>query len=179
MKSNFCGRILTMLVLALAVTDPRSMLAQESRGTITGTVTDSAKAVIQGASVKVTNVAMGTTVSIATNDSGLYRAPYLIPGTYQIAVEAAGFKKYLRDGVTIRINDTIEINVTLELGEVQETITVTSDAPLLETTSGSASQSVDARRVSELPMPHGQPYNLIGLSTGVAFCPRPKTRSAV
>ena len=47
----------------------------------------------------MTNVAMGTTVSIATNDSGLYRAPYLIPGTYQVAVEAAGFKKYLRDGV--------------------------------------------------------------------------------
>src|SRR6186713_745371 len=102
-----------------AFVEPNSVLAQESRGTITGTITDSAKAVIQGASVKVTNVAMGTTVSIATNDSGLYRAPYLIPGTYQVVVEAVGFKKYLRDGVNIRINDSIEINVTLELGEVQ------------------------------------------------------------
>ena len=174
MKSNIAGRILTVLVMMVAFVEPNSVLAQESRGTITGTVTDSAKAVIQGASVKVTNVAMGTTVSIATNDSGLYRAPYLIPGTYQVAVEAVGFKKYLRDGVNIRINDTIEINVTLELGEVQETITVTSDAPLLETTGGSASQSVDARRVSELPMPHGQPYNLIGLSTGVAFARDPR-----
>ena len=95
MKSIICGKILAALVLVAAVVSPGSLLAQESRGTITGTVTDSAKAVIQGASVKVTNVAMGTTVLIATNESGLYRAPYLIPGTYQIAVEAAGFKKYL------------------------------------------------------------------------------------
>lgn len=71
MNTNVSAKILAALVLVVAAVEPRFSLAQESRGTITGTVTDSAKAVIQGASVKVTNVAMGTTVSIATNESAL------------------------------------------------------------------------------------------------------------
>jgi hypothetical protein len=87
-------------------------------------VTDATNAVIQGASVKVTNVAQGTVVSLVSNEAGLYRAPYLIPGTYQVAAEAPGFRKHVRDGVSVRINETIEINVQLELGEVQETVTV-------------------------------------------------------
>jgi len=162
------------MILILTPAFRGSLNAQEARGTITGRVTDATNAIIQGASVKVTNVAQGTVVSLVSNEAGLYRASYLIPGIYQVAAEAPGFSKHVRDGVSVRINETIEINVQLELGEVQETVTVVGDAPLLDTAGASAGQSVDARRISELPMPHGEPYNLIGLSAGVAFARDPR-----
>ena len=168
------ARFLVLLILILSPAFRWSLNAQESRGTITGRVTDATNAVIQGASVKVTNVARGTVVSLVSNEAGLYRASYLIPGTYQVAAEAPGFRKHVRDGVSVRINETIEINVQLELGEVEETVNVVGDAPLLDTAGASAGQSVDSRRVSELPMPHGEPYNLIGLSAGVAFARDPR-----
>ena len=167
-------RLLVLMILILAPAFRGVLNAQEARGTITGRVTDATNAVIQGASVKVTNVAQGTVVSLVSNEAGLYRASYLIPGTYQVAAEAPGFSKHVRDGVSVRINETIEINVQLELGEVQETVNVVGDAPLLDTAGASAGQSVDSRRISELPMPHGEPYNLIGLSAGVAFARDPR-----
>jgi len=163
-----------MVLLAIALFSPTPLLAQEARGTITGKVRDASQSVVPGAAVKITNVAMGTTVSVATNDAGLYQAPYLIPGAYQITVEVRGFKKYVRDGVLLRVNDTIEIDVALEVGDVGESITVTSDAPVLETSSGSLGTVVDSRRVAELPIPHGEPFKLIGLAGGVSYTRDPK-----
>jgi len=148
--------------------------AQEARGTITGKVTDTNKAVVAGASVKVTNLAMGTTLSLVTNEEGIFHAPYLIPGSYQITVEMMGFKKYIRDGILVRVNDILEINIEIEVGAVDQTVTVTAETPALETASGSMGKVIDSRRISELPMPHGQPYNLIGLAGGVAFTRDPR-----
>ena len=90
--------------------------AQEARGTITGTVVDSSKGVIPGASVTITNVAMGTSVPVATNEIGWFQAPYLIPGTYRVTVELAGFKKFLREGIEVRVDDRLELELTLEVG---------------------------------------------------------------
>ncbi|HKQ74761.1 MAG TPA: carboxypeptidase-like regulatory domain-containing protein [Blastocatellia bacterium] len=143
--------------------------AQEARGAITGKVKDPGQAIVANATVKVTNVAMGTTVTAVTNDAGLYQVTYLIPGTYRIEVEASGFKRYVRDKITLRVNDTLEIDVELEIGNVGETITVTGDAPLLDTATASMGQVVDSRRIQELPIGHGDPYALIGLASGVSF----------
>ncbi len=142
--------------------------AQEARGTITGTVRDSSKSVIPGATVTITNLAMGTAVTVVTNEAGLFQAPYLIPGAYRVEAELSGFKKYARE-VEVRVNDRIELDVTLEVGDTKETVTVTAETPLLQTTDASLGQVVDARRVAELPTPHGDPYALIGLSGGVSF----------
>jgi hypothetical protein len=142
--------------------------AQEARGTITGTVRDSSKSVIPGASVTITNVAMGTSVTIVTNEAGLFQAPYLIPGAYRVEAELSGFKKYARE-VEVRVNDRLELDVTLEVGNATETVNVTAETPLLRTTDASMGQVVDARRIAELPTPHGDPYALIGLSGGVSF----------
>src|SRR5215470_16179375 len=95
-RNNRAGKflsLLTLLVVALLIT--ATLYAQEARGTITGKVLDANQAAVAGASVKITNTAMGTTVTATTNDAGLYQAPYLIPGTYQITVEVPGFRKYL------------------------------------------------------------------------------------
>ncbi|HEX4951428.1 MAG TPA: TonB-dependent receptor [Blastocatellia bacterium] len=158
---------LSAFLLAAIFVLPAS--AQEARGTITGHVKDNTGAVVPNAKVVITNVAMGTTTTLTSNDTGYYQAPYLLPGTYQITVEMKGFKKYIRDGVILRVNDNIEIDLALEIGDVGETVTVTADAPLLDTTSGSMGQVIDSRRVAELPIPHGDPFKLIGLAAGVSF----------
>src|SRR5882672_1617658 len=142
---------------AMVLLVPATTSAQESRGTITGKVKDASDAVMPGAPVKITDTARGATVTVTTNDAGLYQAPYLLPGAYQIVVEVNGFKKYVRSGVQ------------LEIGQASDTITVTADTPTLDTTSASMGQTVDSRRVAELPLVHGDPYTMIGLSTGVTF----------
>jgi hypothetical protein len=164
----------TLVFMALALLAPPALLAQEARGTITGKVKDTSQSVVSGASVKITNVAMGTTVSLTTNDSGFFQAPYLLPGAYKLAVEAKGFKKYMRENILLQVNDTIEIDTALEVGDVGETVTITADAPQLETSSGSLGTVVDSRRVAELPIPHGEPFKLIGLAGGVSYTRDPK-----
>lgn len=157
--------VFTVLVLF----SPSSAFAQEARGTIAGKVTDANKSVVLGATVRITNLAMGTTISLKSNDDGFYQAPYLIPGSYQIVVEAGGFKRYVRDGTVLQINDNLQIDIELEVGAVGQSVTVTSDAPLLNTTTASLGQVVDTRRITQLPIPHGDPYELIGLAGGVSF----------
>ena len=172
------SRLLNALAIAVFATmvllAPTTASAQEARGTITGKVVDPTKAVVAGATVKVTNVAMGTTFTLRTNEDGFYQAPYLIPGTYQVTAEATGFKRFVRDGVILRVNDTIQIDVDLEVGSMDQTVTVSADAPLLDTTSGSLGSVVDSRRVAELPIPHGEPFKLIGLAGGVSYTRDPK-----
>jgi hypothetical protein len=167
------SRLLNALAIAVFATmvllAPSTASAQEARGTITGKVVDPTKAVVAGATVKVTNIAMGTTLTLRTNEDGFYQAPYLIPGTYQVTAEATGFKRFVRDGVILRVNDTIQIDIDLEVGSMDQTVTVSADAPLLDTTSGSLGAVVDSRRVAELPIPHGEPFKLIGLAGGTSF----------
>src|SRR5262245_51926129 len=159
----------TMVLLA-----PWSASAQEARGTISGKVKDSSDAVMPGAPVRITDVARGTTVTTTTNEAGIYTAPYLLPGTYQITVEVNGFKKYVRGGVVLRIGDTLDIPIQLEIGQTSDTVTVSAETPSLDTTSASMGQTVDSRRIAELPLVHGDPYTLIGLSAGVSFGRDPK-----
>jgi carboxypeptidase family protein len=163
-------QVLALVVsLFMTVFTPTSLAFQESRGSITGKVTDAQKAVIPDATVKITNVAMGTGATLKTNDEGLFQAVYLIPGTYQVVIEVQGFKKYIRDGVVLRVNDTLALDIQLEVGAVDQSVTVTADAPALETATASLGQVVDSRRVAELPIGHGDPYALIGLAPGVSF----------
>lgn len=143
--------------------------AQEARGTISGKVRDASQSVVPGAAVKITNVAMGTSVTAQTNAEGFFQALYLIPGAYQIVVEQSGFKRYVREGVELRVNDILEIDIALEVGSVGESVTISADTPLLDTASSSLGQVVDARRIAELPIGHGDPYALIGLAGGVSF----------
>jgi hypothetical protein len=164
MRPGFCLRLLLLCVLTAS-----AVHAQESRGTITGTVVDASKGLVPGASVTVENVAMGTTTTAVTNEEGFFQAPYLIPGTYRITVELTGFKKLVREGVQVNVDDRLQIELPLEVGGTEESVTVTAEASTLETTNGSIGQVIDARRVAELPIPHGDPYSLIGLAAGTTF----------
>jgi hypothetical protein len=163
------GAAIIAFLAALALAMPGPAAAQEARGTITGTVVDSSQAVVPGATVTVTNTAMGTDLVIVTNEVGFFQAPYLIPGPYRVSVELAGFKRYLREGLEVRVGDRLGLDIVMEPGGTVEEVTVTADAPLLETTNASLGQVVDSRRIAELPTPHGDPYALIGLANGVSF----------
>jgi hypothetical protein len=162
---------LAALVWALAAVS--AAWAQEARGTIRGRVTDAQEAVVPGASVEVTNLATGLTSTLKTNEQGIYQALYLPLGMYRITAEAAGFKRVVRDNIEVRVNDRLEINLMLEVGAVSESVTVEAETPLLETTSSATGQVVDARRVAELPIAHGEPYALMATTTGAAFTGNP------
>ena len=106
--------------------------AQESRGTIAGMVLDAHGAVVPGASVVVTNIATGVSVTLQTNERGAYSAPLLLPGTYRVAAEHTGFKKSTRDGIALSINDSLQIDIALQLGAISESVEVSDAAPLVE-----------------------------------------------
>src|ERR1043165_504945 len=103
---------------------PVSMHAQELRGKISGRVTDPNGAAVPGANVKVTDVARNKTVDLTTNAEGLFEAPYLLPGTYQVLVEMSGFKKSLQQTVQVVINETRTLDIKLDIGTPSETVTV-------------------------------------------------------
>src|SRR5262245_27954950 len=103
----------------------QSAWAQDTRGTIRGIVTDPNKQPVFNATVTVLDPARGTKVTLTTNGEGFYQATYVMPGTYQVIVEASGFKKVLRDNVLLQINAVVQVDIPLEIGGAQETVTVT------------------------------------------------------
>ncbi len=142
-------------------------LAQETRGTILGRVTDPSGAVIAGADVRATNIATGVTAGAKTNESGNYTLPYLLTGAYTVQAELTGFKRFVREGVQVRVSDTVQVNIELEVGNVAEAIEVKAETPLLSTSESSLGQVVDERRVSELPSFGNSPMALVQLAPGV------------
>ena len=162
-------RFARLIAIGLLVLAPDVGAAQDARGTISGTVVDASKSLVPGASVTATNIAMGTSMSAVTNQDGFFQIPYLIPGAYKVTVELAGFKKWVRETVDVRVADRLELEVALEVGGTVEEVTVSAETPLLDTTNGSLGNVVDARRIAELPTAHGDPYALIGLAAGVTY----------
>jgi Carboxypeptidase regulatory-like domain/TonB dependent receptor len=118
--------------------------AQSDRGTITGTVADQTSAVIPGASVVAVNGETGTKYETISTETGNYTLTQLPPGGYQVTVELPGFKKYVRQGITVQIAQTLRIDVALEVGAATDEVTVNADAPLLRTESSDVSYVIKA-----------------------------------
>ncbi len=108
------------------------LLAQGERSTLNGTIIDASGARVAGASVKILNPATGVEQTVVATDAGVYRAPYLSPGTYRIAVSAAGFKSAVRDNIVLSVAQTLTVDFSLEVGNVTDSVTVSSDPPLIE-----------------------------------------------
>jgi len=125
--------------------------------------------VIAGATVVVSNSSMGTKSVQTTGDQGLYRATFLSPGLYNIEVTAPGFRKSLRNAVEVRVADRLEIDIKLEIGASEQSVTVSAENPILNSESASLGTVIDSKRVSDLPLSYGNPFLLIGLSAGVTF----------
>ncbi len=161
------------MALALA---SASIYAQESRGSISGRVTDPTGAIVPSATVTVTNTATNTSRRLVTNDTGYYEANLLEPSTYTVSVEAQGFKKALRSGLTLNVSARIEIDVALEVGGVAETVEVTAEAPLLETTTASGGRVLDNRQILNLPFSDTNPFALSALAPGMQWTGQPEYR---
>ncbi|HWQ56974.1 MAG TPA: TonB-dependent receptor [Bryobacteraceae bacterium] len=157
-------RIATSLLLTVLI--PLALCAQDGRGTILGRVLDPSGAVIPGADVRATNTSTGVAAGVKTNESGNFTMPYLLPGTYTVQSEMGGFKKFVRENVQVRVGDTVEVNLRMEVGDAAETVDVKAETPLLSTAESTLGQVIDERRIVELPTFGGSAVSLVLLAPG-------------
>src|SRR5579864_8733072 len=123
--------IATLMVVILS----SALLAQTDTGRILGTVFDQTGAIVPGATVTITDTDRGTTRNLTTNDAGEYQAPNLIAGTYIVRVAAMGFKNVERRNIGLEVAKDVRIDVTLQPGDTTTTVTITAEAPLVDSTS--------------------------------------------
>src|SRR5262245_14906597 len=117
-------------VLACLLSSCAAVFAQSDRGTITGTVSDPAGAVIAGAKVEAKNVETGTVYDAASTATGNYTLSQLPAGNYQMTIAVQGFKTYNRQNITVQVAGTLRVDVTLEVGATSESVTVSETAQL-------------------------------------------------
>jgi Carboxypeptidase regulatory-like domain len=162
-------RIHLAVWLAVVLAAPTAAAAQDFRGSLNGRVTDISGAVLPGTVVTATNVATNGMSTATTNSDGVYNVQYLAPGRYTVTIELSGFKKVVREGVEVRVGDRLTLDAKLELGQIEETLTVTAETLLLERSSASTGQVIDEKRISLMPLSDGNPFVLSRLVPGVAY----------
>ncbi|MGC2400230.1 MAG: carboxypeptidase-like regulatory domain-containing protein, partial [Acidobacteriaceae bacterium] len=140
------------LMLTVLCCGSELCLAQLDRGSISGVVTDPSGSAIAGARVTVTNIAMGTQNSTVTTGSGAYTVPELAAGEYNVTVVATGFSTLIRNGITVSVGQTATINLQPTVGQATTSVTVTANAPLLQTDSPQNNVQVTTRDLNELPI---------------------------
>jgi hypothetical protein len=129
-----------------------SALAQTNRGSISGTVFDASSSVIAGAHVTVTSVGTNEVHKVSTSDAGSFSVPNLDPVTYRVEVEAAGFKKKIVDNVKVDTASNATVNVTMETGSVDTSVTVLAEAAMVNTESGTTSSTISERELRDVPL---------------------------
>lgn len=139
------------LIVAI-LTSSLLLFAQGERGTFNGTVTDPSGAAIPQATVKAVNVATNVETTFVTNEAGVYRMPYLPPGTYRISASATGFKTAVRENVILSVAQTLTIDFSLEVGQVSDSVTVSSDPPLIETGTAELGTYVSKKEFDTWPL---------------------------
>ncbi|MDT7687398.1 MAG: hypothetical protein QOE46_157 [Acidobacteriota bacterium] len=153
-----------LLIAAFALT----AFAQSNRAEITGTVTDANGAAIKDATVKITSPSTGASREVKTSDEGNYSAPSLDIGIYTVEVSATGFKTERRENVKLNVGDKLGVDVVLQAGQVSDVVTVTAEAPLVQTETSERSSVVSGREVTELPLSGRNFTELATLTPGVA-----------
>ena len=154
--------------------------SQGSFGRILGTITDQSGGVVSGATVSVIDTERGVTRTLMTDDVGAYNAPSLIAGNYTVRVEAKGFKKIERQNIGIEVGHEVRVDLVVQPGDQNQTVTVTESVPLVETTNATQGGTLENADIIDLPL-NGRDYqNLLGLRPGVMLQPGggPWTQSA-
>ena len=135
---------------------------------ITGLITDSSKAAMANVKVTATNTETGVSRETETNVQGNYTIPLLQPGKYQLALKTDGFRSINRDGITLEVDQVARIDFSMEVGAVTESINVTAQAPLLQTSSGSLGQVIESKQFTDMPLNDRGALGLLTLSDGIA-----------
>ena len=143
--------------------------AQEFRATLTGRVLDPSNAPIAGASVALINIETTENFTVKTAARGDYTFALMKPGNYEIRAEHEGFKAFVRRGLKLEVNQTATLDLKLQLGAVSETVTVTDESPLLETSSADRGGVIDEQTIREMPLNGRNPFMLSMLVSGVNY----------
>src|SRR6266566_6344398 len=151
-------------ILLIALVPP---LSAQNCAEVTGAVFDATGAVMAGAAVTAISAATNQVRRATTNETGNYSLPYLVPGTYDVRVESAGFKIATRKGVELQVGAVARIDFKLEIGEITQQVEVTGGAPLLNTETAALGTVIENRRIVDLPL-NGRNYlQLVTLSPNV------------
>jgi hypothetical protein len=164
-KEQYMRRLACLVAAALSLAIGAS--AQESRGTVQGTVKDSQDALIAGANITITNTDTKTITSLKTNAAGRYSAPLLMPGNYTVAAEAAGFKKEVHQGIALLTGDVVNVDLSLQVGAMTESVMVTAEPPLVDVTHTDNGMAMDDRTVRDLPVMTNVVTSMIQFAPGV------------
>ena len=164
---------LFVFAVALLLSANASAFAQSQalNGQIEGAVFDPNGATIPNASVTIVNIETGTTRTVTTDDSGVYRAPLLPLGTYRVTVEAPNFKKLVREGITLTTGQIATVTLALEAGQVSEVVTISGDAPIVDPGKIDLGRVMNTVEVHNLPLVSRNPYNFALLQSNVTGRP--------
>lgn len=155
------------LVLALAPATHVNLLFGQGSARIAGTVTDSTGGVVAGAVVTLTHSATSQVHTMTTPTSGGYTFLDVAPGSYSLGVKADGFKLFNQSGIGVQVGHAVTLNVTMELGSVNESVTILGEAPLVNTQTSTVQHTVDSKRITELPLNGRNVLQLQSLLPGV------------
>jgi len=162
MRLTLLGLLLPLVGFGLPVR------AQQFTGTIQGVVQDSTGAVVAGAEVSVINIGTGETRTVTTDGNGAYVAPQLKPALYRVVVKKSGFKSATLDEIKLDVQQVRAVDIKLEVGQTTETVTVSaSGTAAIETTSSTVSQTIENKRIVDLPLNGRNPFSLATLTPGV------------
>src|SRR5690349_11385422 len=156
-----------LLAICFVASSTLLLYAQGTGGRIQGNVSDPTGAVLAGVNVKLTNEQTGVVQTTQTDKAGHYEFPAVPVGNYRLEYEQTGFKKAIKKGLTLLVNQVIMMNMTMQVGGTQEVVEVTSEAPLVDTTSTQLGAVVNDRSVTQLPLNARDTYQFLQLQPGV------------
>lgn len=168
--NRFFSTGLTVALLYLA-TGSGHLFGQAFEAQVTGVVKDQSGAVVPGAQLTAFNLATRTSYSATSNDQGIYRFLTLPPAEYRVSCTVTGFKRFEQGPVTLQVAQVLQLNISLEPGQMSEQITITAAAPPLETQTATLGQVVTTRSIQNLPLNIRDPLALIALTPGVVLGP--------
>src|SRR3954449_1349026 len=148
--------------------------AQQFRGSISGRVLDQQQAAVPGAKIHAVESETGAKFQTVTNGDGTYVLTFLPPGPYSVAAEAAGFKRYVNAQVRVTTNEREQLDITLEVGTIDQSVTVSAEASMLDTASASTGQVINTRQIENMPINGRAPLVLAQLAYGVTPNSDPK-----
>jgi hypothetical protein len=158
MKQSSWFRIVAGIVLSLMF----GMAARAQNATLTGTVSDESGAMMPGVEITVSNTETGIKRTTTSDAQGRWNVPSLNPGTYEVSTTLTGFDTMVRQGITLTVGQVVNLPLTMKVGSVQEQVTVTGDAPLVDVSTSNVSGVVEERRIQELPL-NGRDFSQLAL----------------
>jgi hypothetical protein len=164
-------RVVVSLICSVLWTIPVPVVAQQGTSEIGGRVTDDTNAALPGVAIVVTNEETGVFRETQSGPDGSYFVPQMIPGRYQITAKLTGFRSVERKGIVLQVGKQVSLNLTLAVGAVEETVTVTGESPIVDTTSAKVGGNIGTDELSQLPAMNRNYFSVVALLPGVQFSP--------